>query len=49
MAAVGCFVLGYSVLVTREEWIDAYVRLLNAPLEFYRASTERTEREGGER
>jgi DNA anti-recombination protein RmuC len=32
-----------------QEWIDAYVRLLNAPLEFYRASTERTEREGGER
>jgi DNA anti-recombination protein RmuC len=31
-----------------QEWIDAYVRLLNAPLEFYRASTERTEREGGE-
>ena len=32
-----------------QEWIDAYVRLLNAPLEFYRASTERTEMEGGER
>ena len=32
-----------------QEWIDAYVRLLNAPLEFYRTSTERTEREGGER
>jgi DNA anti-recombination protein RmuC len=32
-----------------QEWIDAYVRLLDAPLEFYRASTERTEREGGER
>jgi DNA anti-recombination protein RmuC len=32
-----------------QEWIDAYVRLLNAPLEFYRASTEGTEREGGER
>jgi len=31
-----------------QEWIDAYVRLLNAPLEFYRASTERTKREGGE-
>jgi len=23
-----------------QEWIDAYVRLLNAPLEFYRASVE---------
>jgi DNA anti-recombination protein RmuC len=32
-----------------QEWIDAYVRLLNAPLEFYRASTERTEREGADR
>jgi len=31
-----------------QEWIDAYVRLLNALLEFYRASTERTKREGGE-
>jgi DNA repair exonuclease SbcCD ATPase subunit len=31
-----------------QEWMDAYVRLLSAPLEFYRASTERTEGEGGE-
>ena len=30
-----------------QEWIDAYVRLLNAPLEFYRASTERTGDGGG--
>ncbi len=29
-----------------QEWIDAYIRLLNAPLEFYRASTERAK--GGE-
>jgi wobble nucleotide-excising tRNase len=26
-----------------QEWIDAYIRLLNAPLGFYRASTERAE------
>src|SRR5215207_7315373 len=32
-----------------QEWIDAYVRLLNVSFEFDRASTERTEREGGER
>ena len=25
-----------------QEWIDAYVKLLNAPLEFYRAGAERT-------
>jgi wobble nucleotide-excising tRNase len=30
-----------------QEWIDAYTKLLNAPLEFYRASAERPE--GGER
>ncbi|MCA1739379.1 MAG: hypothetical protein LC740_11310 [Actinobacteria bacterium] len=30
-----------------QEWIDAYTKLLNAPLEFYRASAERAE--GGER
>jgi len=30
-----------------QEWIDAYVRLLNAPLEFYRASAQRAE--GGEK
>jgi wobble nucleotide-excising tRNase len=26
-----------------QEWIDAYTKLLNAPLEFYRASAERAE------
>lgn len=31
-----------------QEWMDAYTRLLNAPLEFYRASTGRGEGEGGE-
>ncbi len=31
-----------------QEWIDAYVRLLNAPLEFYRASTEGVRGGGGE-
>ena len=32
-----------------QEWMDAYTRLLNAPLEFYRASTGRGEgEEGGE-
>jgi len=23
-----------------QEWVDAYVRLINAPLEFYKAGTE---------
>lgn len=32
-----------------QEWIDAYVQLLNAPLEFYKASTERAKGEGGGR
>jgi DNA anti-recombination protein RmuC len=32
-----------------QEWIDAYVRLLNAPLEFYRASMEGARGEGEER
>jgi wobble nucleotide-excising tRNase len=33
-----------------QEWIDAYTRLLNAPLEFYRATAEGAARsEGGER
>ena len=32
-----------------QEWIDAYVRLLNAPLEFYRASVEGASGEGEER
>jgi DNA repair exonuclease SbcCD ATPase subunit len=32
-----------------QEWIDAYVQLLNAPLEFYKASTERAKGEGGQR
>ena len=31
-----------------QEWIEAYVRLLNAPAEFYRANVERRS-EGGER
>ncbi|HEX2097867.1 MAG TPA: hypothetical protein VHF46_02260 [Rubrobacteraceae bacterium] len=31
-----------------QEWIDAYMRLLNAPLEFYKASVEGTKNEGGE-
>ena len=26
-----------------QEWIDAYVKLLNAPLEFYKAGTRGTE------
>jgi uncharacterized membrane-anchored protein YhcB (DUF1043 family) len=30
-----------------QEWRDAYVQLLNAPLEFYRASTERARGESG--
>ena len=29
-----------------QEWVDAYVRLLNAPLEFYRATTEGVGKEG---
>jgi hypothetical protein len=29
-----------------QEWVDAYVRLLNAPLEFYKTSTEGIGREG---
>jgi DNA anti-recombination protein RmuC len=32
-----------------QEWMDAYVRLLNAPLEFYRAGTQGTADEGGGR
>jgi DNA anti-recombination protein RmuC len=32
-----------------QEWIDAYVKLLNAPLEIYKASAERAKGEGGER
>ena len=31
-----------------QEWIDAYMRLLNAPLEFYRASVEGAKNEGEE-
>ena len=31
-----------------QEWMEAYRKLLNAPLEFYRASTERSGGEGGE-
>ncbi len=31
-----------------QEWIDAYMRLLNAPLEFYRASAEGASRGEGE-
>jgi DNA repair exonuclease SbcCD ATPase subunit len=31
-----------------QEWIDAYMRLLNAPLEFYRASAEGVSRGEGE-
>ena len=30
-----------------QEWMDAYVKLLNAPLEFYRASAEGTRGEAG--
>ncbi len=30
-----------------QEWLDAYVRLLNAPLDLYRAGTERAARGGG--
>jgi DNA repair exonuclease SbcCD ATPase subunit len=30
-----------------QEWMDAYVRLLNSPLEFYRASADRTRGEAG--
>ena len=30
-----------------QEWIDAYTRLLNVPLEFYRASAERAGGEAG--
>ena len=30
-----------------QEWMDAYVRLLNAPLEFYRAGSEGARSEGG--
>jgi DNA anti-recombination protein RmuC len=32
-----------------QEWMDAYVKLLNAPLEFYRAGTQGTGDEGGGR
>jgi wobble nucleotide-excising tRNase len=32
-----------------QEWMDAYVSLLNAPLEFYRAATQGIEGEGGRR
>jgi DNA anti-recombination protein RmuC len=32
-----------------QEWMDAYVRLLNAPLEFYRAGTQGTGDEGAAR
>jgi putative protein kinase ArgK-like GTPase of G3E family len=32
-----------------QEWMEAYVRLLNAPLEFYRAGTQGTGDEGGAR
>ena len=32
-----------------QEWMEAYVRLLNAPLEFYRAGTQGTGDEGGGR
>ena len=32
-----------------QEWMDAYVRLLNAPLEFYRAGTQGTGDESGGR
>jgi DNA anti-recombination protein RmuC len=32
-----------------QEWIDAYVKLLNAPLEFYKAGAEGTESESGGR
>jgi len=32
-----------------QEWIDAYVELLKAPLEFYRAGAERAGGESGER
>ena len=32
-----------------QEWLDAYMRLLNAPLEFYRASVEGAREEGGEK
>ncbi len=32
-----------------QEWMDAYVRLLNAPLEFYKASTEGAGGEGSGR
>ena len=31
-----------------QEWMEAYRKLLNAPLEFYRADTERSGGEGGE-
>jgi len=31
-----------------QEWIDAYMRLLNAPLEFYRAGVEGAKNEGEE-
>ncbi len=32
-----------------QEWVDAYVKLLNAPLEFYKASTEGAGGQGGGR
>jgi wobble nucleotide-excising tRNase len=32
-----------------QEWMDAYVRLLNAPLEFYRSGNEGARGEGGGR
>ncbi len=31
-----------------QEWIDAYMRLLNAPLEFYRVGVEGAKNEGEE-
>lgn len=32
-----------------QEWMEAYVRLLNAPLDFYRAGAEKPRGAGGER
>lgn len=31
-----------------QEWLDAYMKLLNAPMEFYKASAERASGRGGE-
>lgn len=31
-----------------QEWMDAYMKLLNAPMEFYKASAERAAGRGGE-